>query len=102
MARIARVVPSGQTSNFRQAAPEAGGAFRFMAEVAETAYSALAPAAEQEMDARAQVHSDRDTRGAAGLQAQQLHTHSAGRRQWLARRQHYGHKYSLCAGYHLR
>jgi len=51
MAEIRKVVRGNPLSNFRQGTPEAGGAFRFLAGVAEAAYTQMLPAAKQEMDA---------------------------------------------------
>jgi hypothetical protein len=49
MAQIRRPQARGVKSAFQNVAPATGGAFRVLAQVAETAYSRLAPAAEQEM-----------------------------------------------------
>lgn len=51
MAQIRRVVRSNPLSNFTQAAPPTGGAFRLMAELADDAYRQLVPAAQKEMEA---------------------------------------------------
>lgn len=51
MARIKKITPSNAISDFRQAAPDAGGAFRFLGGLAQEAYDFLAPAAAQEMQA---------------------------------------------------
>ncbi len=49
MAQIRRPQSRGVKSAFQNVAPATGGAFRVLAEVAETAYDRLAPAAAQEM-----------------------------------------------------
>lgn len=52
MAEIKKIVRSAPVSNFRQAAPESGGAFRFLAGAMEEGYNFLLPAAKSEMEAR--------------------------------------------------
>lgn len=52
MAELRKIVKSNPVSNFRQSAPEAGGAFRFLAAAAEEAYNFLKPAAVKEMEER--------------------------------------------------
>lgn len=52
MAEIKKIVRSAPLSNFHQAAPEAGGAFRFLAGAMEEGYNFLLPAAKAEMEAR--------------------------------------------------
>jgi len=49
MAELKRVVPSSKISNFRQVAPEAGGLFKNLALLAETAYEKLKPVAIEQM-----------------------------------------------------
>jgi hypothetical protein len=51
MAEIKRVVRSAPLSDFRQAVPDAGGGFRLMAQMADTAYEFLKPAAIKEQEA---------------------------------------------------
>lgn len=50
MAQIRRVTRSNPLSNFQQAAPSTGGAFRFLAGAAEEAYEFLKPGAVKEME----------------------------------------------------
>lgn len=52
MAEIRKIVKSSPLSNFRQAAPEAGGAFRFLAGALDQAYDFLQPMVSEEMKAR--------------------------------------------------
>ena len=52
MAEIRKIVRGNPLSNLRQAAPESGGAFRFLAGAMEEGYNSLLPAAENEMKAR--------------------------------------------------
>lgn len=51
MAELKKIVRNPQLSNFRQVAPEAGGAFRVLAAAADAAYERLAPAAIKEQEA---------------------------------------------------
>lgn len=51
MAELKKIVRNTQLSNYRQVAPEAGGAFRVLAGMAETAYKMLEPAAIAEQEA---------------------------------------------------
>lgn len=51
MAEIKRVVRSAPLSDFRQTVPDAGGGFRLMAELADTAYEFLKPGAIAEQEA---------------------------------------------------
>ena len=51
MAELKKIVRNTQLSNFRQVAPEAGGAFRVLAAAADSAYQMLAPAAIKEQEA---------------------------------------------------
>lgn len=51
MAEIKRVVKSAPLSDFRQTVPDAGGGFRLMAELADTAYGFLKPGAIAEQEA---------------------------------------------------
>lgn len=55
MAEIKKIIPNAPLSNFRQAAPDAGGAFRFLAGAMEEGYKFLAPAAEKEMKAHGEA-----------------------------------------------
>jgi len=50
MAEIRKIVSSGQISQFRQVAPEAGGAFRLLALAADEAYKRFEPAAIKQME----------------------------------------------------
>lgn len=52
MAEIRKIVASSNLSQFRQVAPEAGGAFRVLAAAANTAYDMLEPAAIAKMQAK--------------------------------------------------
>ena len=52
MATIRKIVPSGQISEFRGPAPEAGGGFRLLAQAFDTAYSVLEPKAIAEETAK--------------------------------------------------
>lgn len=52
MAEIKRIVKSAPLSTFHQAAPETGGAFRFLAETMQAGYDFLLPAAKAEMQKR--------------------------------------------------
>lgn len=51
MAELKKIVRNTRLSNFRQVAPEAGGAFRVLAAAADAAYERLAPAAIAEQEA---------------------------------------------------
>lgn len=52
MAEIKKIVRSAPLSNFRQAAPDTGGAFRFLADTMAQGYDFLLPAAKAEMETR--------------------------------------------------
>lgn len=56
MAEIRKIVASSNLSQFRQVAPEAGGAFRVLAAAANTAYDMLEPAAIAKMQAKGAEH----------------------------------------------
>lgn len=96
MAEIKKIVRSAPLSNFRQAAPEAGGAFRFLAGAMEEGYNFLLPAAKAEMEARGAgigndlarqqigdptAHISMSTQGGDGFNASLARTESGGNYQ---------------------